>query len=247
MSQMGRLPVRASMAGLRAAEAENEVVVCKADLLVNTSNSIYPTSTTQVVVAATLELVEVLDMNTTGGTGVAIIAMVAEASSKFCDTIREPQQRLLGVEQSPSNLKNPYTDNGKGQDSEILAKLAEHNFRSVGTQHSKEQVQDRVRSSSTLLGSQRNPSKQWGFSGRFIKGSPNTPLNAYIIHRTFRMETLSKVIKAVKPVDWLESVDLQDAYMQIPIHPKFQKFLRFKIEGQTYQYKVLPFGLASAP
>ncbi len=71
-------------------------------------------------------------------------------------------------------------------------------------------------------------------------------LNAYVVHRTFRMETLRKVIKAVKPGDWLVSVDLQDAYMHIPIHPNFQKFLRFKIGGQTYQYKVLPFGQASA-
>ncbi len=56
------------MAGLQAAEAENEVVVHKAGLLVNASNSIYPTSTTHVVVAATLEVVEVLDIHTTGGT-----------------------------------------------------------------------------------------------------------------------------------------------------------------------------------
>ncbi len=69
------------MAGLWAAEAENEVVVHKVGLLVNASNSIYPTSTTQVVVvAATLEVVKVLDMHTTGGTEVAIIVMVAEAA-----------------------------------------------------------------------------------------------------------------------------------------------------------------------
>ncbi len=29
------------------------------------------------------------------------------------------------------------------------------------------------------------------------------PLNAYIVHRTFRMETLCKVIKAVKAGNWL--------------------------------------------
>ncbi len=94
---------------------------------------------------------------------------------KFCDTIREPQQGHLWVEESPSNLKKPYTDNGRGQDSEIFAKLAGHKFRSVSTQHSEGWVQDRVRLFSTLLGSQRNPSKQSGFSGSFIRGSPNTP------------------------------------------------------------------------
>ncbi len=66
-----------------AAEAENKVVVCKAGLLVNASNSIYPTSTTQVVVATTVEVVEVLDIHSTGGTEVAIIVVVAEAAIKI--------------------------------------------------------------------------------------------------------------------------------------------------------------------
>ena len=73
------------------------------------------------------------------------------------------------------------------------------------------------------------------------------PLNKYIIKRTFKMENLRSIKRAVKPGDWLVSIDLQDAYMHIPIHPDFRKFLRFKIAGKVYQFKVLPFGLASAP
>ena len=61
------------------------------------------------------------------------------------------------------------------------------------------------------------------------------------------METLRSVKKAVKKNDWLMSIDLKDAYLHVPIHVSSRKFLRFKVAGQAYQFKVLPFGLASSP
>ena len=73
------------------------------------------------------------------------------------------------------------------------------------------------------------------------------PLNAYIESRTFKMENLRSIKKAIKKDDYLVSIDLQDTYMHIPIHPAYRKYLRFKIQGKVYQFKVLPFGLASAP
>ncbi len=97
---MGCLPIRASVAGLRAAEAENEVVIHKADLLVSALNSIYPTSTTQVV-TATVEVVEVLDIQTTGGTEVAIIVMMAEAAIEILlHDQRTPARASLGRTES---------------------------------------------------------------------------------------------------------------------------------------------------
>jgi len=73
------------------------------------------------------------------------------------------------------------------------------------------------------------------------------PLNNLIVKRSFKMENLRSVKKAVNPEDWLVALDLQDAYMHIPIHRNFRKYLRFKIGAQAYQFKVLPFGLSSAP
>ena len=43
------------------------------------------------------------------------------------------------------------------------------------------------------------------------------------------------------------SLDLKDAYLQVPMHPEHRKFLRFMVGGKVYQFKVLCFGLSTAP
>ena len=43
------------------------------------------------------------------------------------------------------------------------------------------------------------------------------------------------------------SLDLKDEYLQVPMHPKSRKFLRFMVGGKVYQFKVLCFGLSTAP
>ena len=39
----------------------------------------------------------------------------------------------------------------------------------------------------------------------------------------------------------------KDAYFHIPIQEQSRKYLRFHVQGQTYQFKALPFGLSTAP
>ena len=43
------------------------------------------------------------------------------------------------------------------------------------------------------------------------------------------------------------SLDLKDAYLQVPMHPESHKFLRFVTCGKIYQFKVLCFGLSTVP
>ena len=43
------------------------------------------------------------------------------------------------------------------------------------------------------------------------------------------------------------SIDLKDAYLQIPIHPLSRKLLRFTAGGRAWQFKVFCFGLSTAP
>ena len=43
------------------------------------------------------------------------------------------------------------------------------------------------------------------------------------------------------------SLDLKDAYLQVPVHPDSSKYLRFVAFGQVYQFKALCFGLSTAP
>ena len=43
------------------------------------------------------------------------------------------------------------------------------------------------------------------------------------------------------------SIDLKDAFLQVPIHPSSRKFLRFSAGGRVWQFRVLCFGLTTAP
>ena len=43
------------------------------------------------------------------------------------------------------------------------------------------------------------------------------------------------------------SLDLKDVYLQVPMYPESRKFLRFVACGKVYQFKVVCFGLSTAP
>ena len=72
-------------------------------------------------------------------------------------------------------------------------------------------------------------------------------LNLRIQQTSFKMETLQSVLLSVRPGDWLVSLDLKDAYLQVPMHPNSRKFLRFMVGGKVYQFRVLRFGFSTAP
>ena len=61
------------------------------------------------------------------------------------------------------------------------------------------------------------------------------------------METVASVLLSVREGDFLASLDLKDAYFQIPIHRSSRKLLRFTSEGTVYQFRALCFGLSTAP
>lgn len=72
-------------------------------------------------------------------------------------------------------------------------------------------------------------------------------LNHFIVKTPFRMETTSSVMRAINQEDWMMSLDLKDAYFQIHVHPDSRRFLRFVWGQRTLQFKVLCFGLSTAP
>jgi hypothetical protein len=73
-------------------------------------------------------------------------------------------------------------------------------------------------------------------------------LNRYINCPHFQMETVRQVRHAVEPEDWSFSIDLTDAYLHVPIHPKSYKYLRLALsKEEVYCFRVLPFGLNTAP
>ena len=78
-------------------------------------------------------------------------------------------------------------------------------------------------------------------SGRSFSSEPQS------VENTFKMETLQSTLLSVRRGDWMVSIDLKDAYLQVPIHPESRKYLRFMAFDKVYQFKVLCFGLSTAP
>ena len=72
-------------------------------------------------------------------------------------------------------------------------------------------------------------------------------LNKFLKVGTFKMETAETIRTSLSQGEWVTSIDFRDAYFHIPIHPQSRKYLRFHIQGNSYQFKALPFGLATAP
>ena len=63
-------------------------------------------------------------------------------------------------------------------------------------------------------------------------------LNYFVVKTPFRMETTQSVLRSIRRNDWMVSVDLKDAYLQVPIHPSSRRFLRFVAGGRTWQFRV---------
>ena len=74
------------------------------------------------------------------------------------------------------------------------------------------------------------------FNERYLSAPPH-----------FRMTTLDHLRSEIMPQDWLVSLDIQDAYLHVPIRRAHRKYLRFFFEGSHYQWAVLPFGISTAP
>ena len=72
-------------------------------------------------------------------------------------------------------------------------------------------------------------------------------LNLYVDVSHFWMETIQSVLLSVHQGDGMASIDLKEAYLQVPVHLESRPFLRFVAHGQVYQFTALYFGLSTAP
>ena len=94
------------------------------------------------------------------------------------------------------------------------------------------------------------------FNRLFIVPKPNqrwrpvldlSALNKFLSVKTFKMETPETIRISLQQGEWVTSLDFSDAYFHIPVHVKSRKYLRFHFQGQSYQFRALPFGLSTAP
>jgi len=72
-------------------------------------------------------------------------------------------------------------------------------------------------------------------------------LNRYVRCPSFKMENDLKVRSQLRVGEWMTSVDLSDAYLHVPVHETYRKYMRINILGQTWQYRAMCFGLCTAP
>jgi hypothetical protein len=73
------------------------------------------------------------------------------------------------------------------------------------------------------------------------------PLNTFVAKHHFKIENWWSLRALLQPGDYMVRLDLKDAFLSIPIHPDFVKFLCFDWKGQRYAWQRLPFGLTSSP
>ena len=72
-------------------------------------------------------------------------------------------------------------------------------------------------------------------------------LNRYLKRLPFKMLTTAALLRRMRRGAWFCSVDLQDAFFHVSIYPPHRKFLRFGLDGEVYQFTVLPFGMSLSP
>lgn len=65
----------------------------------------------------------------------------------------------------------------------------------------------------------------------------------YLRDRKFRMPTLQSTFPFIPRGVWMATIDLQDAYFHVSIHPRHRRYLRFAV-GDLH-FVALPFGSVS--
>ena len=87
----------------------------------------------------------------------------------------------------------------------------------------------------------------WKTSGSWRPVIDLSHLSRFVDVSHFQMETIQSVLLLVRQGDWMASIDLKEAYLQVPVHPESRPFLRFVSKGHVFQFKALCFGLSTAP
>ncbi|KAG1112461.1 hypothetical protein G6F42_014735 [Rhizopus arrhizus] len=73
-------------------------------------------------------------------------------------------------------------------------------------------------------------------------------LSQYLDAPHFKIETIRAVAQKIKSNDYIDSIDLSDAFLRVGLHQDSKKFLCLKWKkNQVYQYCTTAFGLTSSP
>ena len=61
------------------------------------------------------------------------------------------------------------------------------------------------------------------------------------------MKTPEIIRTSLQAGEWVTSIDFKDAYFHVPIYSQSRKYMRFHLQGWSYQFKAQSFGLSTAP
>ena len=87
----------------------------------------------------------------------------------------------------------------------------------------------------------------WKTSGAWRPVIDLSHLTRFVDVSPFQMGTIQSVLLSVRQGDWMASIALKEAYLQVPVHPASRHFLCFMLRDTVYQFKALCFGLSMAP
>ena len=100
-----------------------------------------------------------------------------------------------------------------------------------------------------------NPNSLGFYNRLFLVPKPNnrwrpildlSTLNTFLNTESFKMETPEIIRTSLQAGEWVTSIDFKDAYFHIPIHSPGSTCVSH-LQGRSYQFKALPFGLSTAP
>ena len=72
-------------------------------------------------------------------------------------------------------------------------------------------------------------------------------LNDFLNHIPFRYSTVTDAVRLSFRGCWYAKLDLSNCFLSFPLHRDTRPYLRFRLDGQLYQFERIPFGLDSAP
>ena len=71
--------------------------------------------------------------------------------------------------------------------------------------------------------------------------------NEFVEKKSFRMSSIKEVRCSVTRGSFGTTIDLEDAFYHIPLHPESRKYTRFILDGTVWQFTCLPMGLTLSP
>ena len=72
-------------------------------------------------------------------------------------------------------------------------------------------------------------------------------LNESITYRHFKMDSLDSALNLIKPGSYMASLDVQDSFFSIKVHPQSRKYLKFYHHDQLMCFTCMPQGLGCSP